>query len=310
MTRRAVVTGAFSYIGSAAARWLRDKGFSVHTLTNRAAPPGSRFTSAALRFDPEYLERELRGADVFVNTYWVRLRARGIGFDTAVDNSRMLVEAAQRAGVRRLVHVSVSNADERSPLGYYRGKGEVERIVRDSGLPYSIVRPTLVVGSKDVLTSNIAWLLRRLPIFLVPASGTCRLQPITLGDAGRIIAEAAEAADDETIDAAGPEVWAFRDYVRLIAKACGVRRWIIAAPRALSLFAARTAGLVLRDTVLTREELDGLAEERLVSREPPRGAESVAWWLMAHGKRLGRTYVNDMDRHFGEGRTVPIRAPR
>jgi NADH dehydrogenase len=205
--------------------------------------------------------------------------------------------------------VSVSNADPASDLGYYRGKARVDEAVRASGLPHAIVRPTLVVGPQDVLTNNIAWFLRRFPVFPVPDGGRYRVQPITLDDAGRAIADAAEAPGDLDLDAAGPEILAFRDYVRLVARACGVRRWIAAAPGWAALLALRLVEPALRDVVLTREELQGLAEEKLVSSRPPRGTESVSAWLLAHGASLGRRYANDLDRHFGAGARRAILGP-
>jgi NADH dehydrogenase len=310
MSRRAVVTGAFSYIGSAVARSLARRGWQVHTLTNRATPPGAEaITSAPLRFDPEHLARELRGADAFVSTYWVRLPFGGTSFDTAVTNARMLVDAAARAGVGRLVSVSVSNAALDSGLGYYVGKAHVDAAVRASGLPHAIVRPTLVVGPADVLTSNIAWCLRRFPLFLMPGGGRYRLQPVTLDDTGEIVADATEATADLDVDAAGPVTLTFAEYVRWIANACGVRRWVVGAPGALALAALRVVEPILRDTILTREELLGLRQERLVSHAPPLGRSSVEAWLLAHGATLGRRYVNDRRRHFGDGRTAPILAP-
>jgi NADH dehydrogenase len=310
MTRRAVVTGAFSYTGAAVARELRRRGFALHTLTNRRRPPGAEdVTAAPLRFEPAHLERELAGADVLVNTYWIRLPRGGQDFDTAVANSRVLIEAARRAGVRRLVQVSVSNADLASSLGYYRGKARVDEAVRAAGPSHAIVRPTLIVGPGDVLTANIAWFLRRFPLFPVPGGGGYRVQPVTFADAGRIVADAAEAEGPLDIDAAGPEVLTFADYVRLVARACGVRRLIVGAPEWLALASLRLLGPLLRDVVLTREELLGLAQQRLVSHRPPLGAESVTAWLLAHGRDLGRRYVNDVRRHFGAGATEPIHTP-
>jgi uncharacterized protein YbjT (DUF2867 family) len=310
MSRRAVVTGPFSYIGAAVARELTRRGWSIHALTNRQRPPGAEaITTAPLRFDPAHLERELRGADALVSTYWVRLPHGGQGFETAVANSRTLVAAAARARVGRLVSVSVSNADASSRLGYYRGKAQVDEAVRAAGLPHAIVRPTLVVGPQDVLTSNIAWFLRRFPIFPVPDGGRYRVQPITLDDCGRVVANAVEAQADMDVDAAGPEVMTFREYVRLVAQACGVRRWIVGAPAWLALLALRLLQPFLRDVVLTREEVEGLAQEKLLSHQPPRGAESVRQWLTANGARLGRRYVNDLDRHFREGAREPILTP-
>ncbi len=314
MGRLAVVTGAFSYVGSAVARELRSRGWRVHTLTNRRAPPGAEaVTSAPLRFEADHLARETAGADAFVNTYWVRLPHGGQDFSSAVANSEALVRAAAKAGVGRFVHVSVSNASLDSTLGYYAGKARVDAIVRASGLPHAIVRPTLVVGENDVLTNNVAWCLRRFPVFLLPGGGDYRLQPVTLADTGRIVADAVEATGDLDhaidIDAAGPDTWTFGEYVRLVARACRVKRAIVGAPAGLALAALRAVGPFVRDVVLTREELAGLEQELLVSHAPPLGRESVEAWCLAHGPSLGRRYANDMRRHFGAGRTEPIASP-
>lgn len=307
---RAVVTGAFSYIGSAVAGELRRRGYQTHTLTRRAAPEGvSDVTVAPLLFEAAHLERELSGADLFVNTYWIRLPHAGQTFETAVARSKMLLDAAVRARVGRVVHVSVSNAASGRNLGYYRGKADVEHHLRGLPIASAIVRPTLVVGPQDVLTNNIAWFLRRLPFFPMPRRGEYRLQPVTLADAGRIVADA--AAEETTIewDAAGPEIVTFRQYVAHLAAACGVRRWMPAMPNGLTLAGIRCVEPFLADTVLTREELLGLEQELLLSRQPGRGTESALAWLTAHGTELGRDYVNDERRHFGDGQKTPILRP-
>jgi len=307
---RAVVTGAFGYIGSAVARELLRRGWTVHTLTNRRAPPtAGSVTSAPLRFERGHLERQVAGADVVVNTFWIRLPHAGQDFGTAVERSRLLVDAASAARVGRFVHVSVSNAARGRGLGYFEGKAAVDEAVRGSGLASAIVRPTLVVGPNDVLTSNIAWLLRRLPFFLLPGGGRYRLQPVTLGDTGRIVAAAAEATGNLDVDAAGPEIYAFADYIRLLARACGVRRPMVSAPGWTALGALQAVGPLLRDVVLAPQELEALERELLLSNAPPLGRESVAAWLLANGRSLGLRYVNDMRRHFGAGRTIPVLSP-
>jgi len=310
LARRAVITGAHSYIGAAVARELAGRGWTIHTLTNRRTPAAVRHvTSAKLAFDPDHLVAELHGADVFVNTYWIRLPHGDQDFGMAVANNRMLVEAAARARVGRFVHISVSNASADSPLGYYRGKAEVDAVVRACGLPHAIVRPTLVVGPADVLTSNIAWFLRRFPFFPIPDGGRYRLQPVTLADTGRIIADVAEAEGDLDVDAAGPDVVTFREYVELVARACGVKRAIVATPGWLALAGIRLVELFLGDTVLAREELAGLEQELLLSHAAPLGTEPVEAWLRAHESQLGRAYVNDRRRHFGDQAAEPISEP-
>jgi NADH dehydrogenase len=307
--RRVVVTGAFGYTGAAVARRLLDRGYEVRTLTHRRPPPGpTAIPSLPLTFDADSLARALEGASALVNTFWIRLPHGGQTFDSAVERSRLLVDAARRAGVR-LVHVSVSNARLGRHLGYYRGKAEVEDAVRATPGSFAIVRPTLVVGPADVLSNNIAWFLRRFPVFPLPDGGACRLQPVTLGDAARIIVEALEATGNVEVDAAGPEILSFADYVRLLARACGVRPWLVPLSAPRSLAALRVVEPLLRDVVLTGEELRGLADELLVSRSPPLGRESVRAWVLAHGATLGRAYVNDRERHFGSGRGEPVLDP-
>jgi len=310
VSQRVVVTGAFSYTGAAVARELMGRGHTVHTLTNRRPPTaGGAVTSAPLRFDRDHLTRELAGADALVSTYWIRLPHAGQTFATAVDNGRLLVDAATRAGIRRLVQVSVINAAAGSRLGYFTAKARGEDIVRGSGLSYALVRPTMVVGPGDVLSNNIAWFLRRSPLFPVPDGGAYRVQPVTLADTARIIADAMEERGNVELDAAGPEVFAFADYIRLLAEACGVRRRIVSSPGWLALACLRVAGWFLADVVLAAEELRCLQEELILSRAPPLGRDSVAAWLRAHGEDLGRRYVNDRRRHFGGGRTEPVLDP-
>ncbi|HBL16787.1 MAG TPA: epimerase [Elusimicrobia bacterium] len=306
MGGRIVVTGGFSYIGSAVAAECLRRGFSVHTLTNRRPPDGTRLTRSELRFDPEYLAKELAGATAFINTYWIRFPWAGLGFPAAVRNSAMLIDASARARVGRIVHVSVSNAPGADDLDYYAGKAAVERLVRNAGIAYAIVKPTLVVGPADVLTNNIAWLLRRFPVFLLPEGGSYRLQPVTLPDAARLIVEAALETRNLEADAAGPEVFTFAGYVRQIAAACGLRRVFLPAPNPVVLGALGLLGLMLRDRVLTRDELVGLQREMLFSKTPALGRESVSAWLRASGQELGRRYVNDLDRHFRSGALDPI----
>ena len=251
------------------------------------------------------MRRELEGAEVFINTYWVRFAAHGCTFDRAVDNSRLLIEAAKEARVTRFVHVSVSNAARGTHLGYYRGKAEAEQLLRRSGLSYAIVRPTLVVGPSDVLTHNITWFLRRFPVFFVPRGGGYRLQPVTLTDNAGIIADCALATANQEIDAAGPETFTFRDYLGLLATATGVRPLFIPTPNFVALAATSLLGLLLRDVVLAREELLGLQGELLTSSHSALGTESVRDWLLKNARSLGRRYVDDTALHAKAGAALP-----
>ena len=307
--KRAVITGAFSFTGAAVAAELLNRGWKVHTLTNRIPPAETQgITSSLLKFDLPYLQEQLKGADVFINTYWVRLPWKGTNFQTAIGNTQLLVKAIAAAKVPRFVHVSVSRCEQGTNLGYYRGKYELEKFIAASGLSYAIVRPTLILGPKDVLTNNIAWFLRRFPIFPIPQGGSYRLQPVTLSDTARIIVDAAEKKENLTVDAAGPDTFTFREYLRLLAGFCGVKPFLIGTPNWVSLTGLRVIEPILRDVILTREELLGLEEELLCSDQKPLGQESVTEWLKLNAGNLGTTYANDVKRHFESDSTKPVKS--
>jgi NADH dehydrogenase len=295
-----VVTGAFSYTGRHIAEELLARGRRVRTLTRRPDPShplAPRVEVAPLAFDDSLVE-SLRGADTLYTTYWVRFERGRTTFDRAVSNIGVLLEAAARAGVRRVVHVSVANPDERSPFPYFRGKAQAEALVRASGLAHAIVRPTLVFGPEDILVNDIAWILRRMPLFFVPGDGRYEVQPVSVGDTARICVEAGAAAEDVLVDAAGPERFAFEPFVRLIAAAVASRARIRTAPASLALAASRMLGLLVRDVVLTRDEVEALMAGLLVSDEPPRGGDRFEDWLSDNASTLGRSYQSELRRNF------------
>src|SRR3974377_1054089 len=138
-----VVTGGFSYTGKYATRLLLSRGYKVRTLTfhsMRGNEFGPRVKVFPYNFErPEDLVQSLRGASTLINTYWVRFSRGNTTFEGAVRNTRVLIDAAVRAGVRRIVHVSIANPSLQSPLEYYRGKAQLEQVVATSGLVYAIL---------------------------------------------------------------------------------------------------------------------------------------------------------------------------
>lgn len=297
-----VVTGAFSYTGRALAEELLRRGGRVRTLTRREAPLdplAERVERGELQFrDEGALRGALEGAEVLYNTYWVRFPHGETTFGRAVENTRVLLRAAAEAGVARVVQVSVTNPSLDSPLPYFRGKAQVEEDVRGSGLSWAIVRPTLVFGPLDILVNNIAWGLRRTPVFPVPAGGGHRVQPVAVEDVARICVDAAETREEIVLDAAGPETLAYEELVRLVAAAVGSGARIAPVPPRALLALARVTGALRRDVLLTPEELAGLQADLLVSREPPLGTTSFRSWVAANGESLGRGYVSELARNF------------
>jgi NADH dehydrogenase len=250
-----------------------------------------------LRFD-ESLVESLDGADTLYNTYWVRFERGSTTFDRAVENTATLFRAAQHAGVRRIVHVSVANPAVDSPFPYFRGKAQTEDALRASGMSHAIVRPTLVYGPEDILVSNIAWGLRHVPVFLISGDGRSEVQPVSVRDTAAICVEAGAREDDVILDAAGPERWAYEDFVRLIRSAVGGRARIWHSPQPVATGAAWVAGLMLRDVVVTRDELEALGAGLLVSHEKPLCTDRFDTWLGQNADWLGRRYTSELARNF------------
>jgi NADH dehydrogenase len=296
------VTGAFSFTGGFIARRLLAKGRRVRTLTNHPHRPGADAIGvdvAPLDFeDRAALIQSFEGVDVLYNTYWIRFPHSGMDFGDAVANTRRLIAAAAEAGVRKVVHISVSNPSIDSPLDYYSGKARAEAVVRESGLAWAVVRPTLIFGQGDILLNNIAWLLRRMPVFLVPGHGAYKLQPVAGDDVAEIALWAAGQPDNITVDAAGPDTMSYADLVDAIAIAIHHTRRIVFTPPGLTLLAGRALGRTLNDVILTRQELAGLMDGLLVSKEPPRGASRIDDWLLRSSDTLGTKYASELDRHF------------
>ena len=298
-----LVTGAFSYSGSRIAELLIDAGREVRTLTHhpdREHPLQASVQATPYRFDdPCALARSLEGITTLYNTYWVRFERGRTTFAGAVANSRALFEAARRAGVARIVHLSIANPSIDSPLPYYRGKALVEEELARADVPHSIVRPTWIFGGgRDILANNIAWILRHMPIFVVPGHGRYLVQPVHVDDLAHICLRAAHRGSDEVIDAAGPDTMSFEELVRAVRDALGRDTRILHAPPAAMAALARTLGVVVRDVVLTADEIRGLTAGLLVSHRPALGHISFIEWLDETGPTLGRGYLNELDRHF------------
>ncbi len=255
--------------------------------------------------DPVALARSFDGVHAFYNTYWVRFDRGSTTFANAIANSKALFHAAHRSAVARIVHVSITNPSIESPLPYFRGKALVERTLAEVGPPYAIVRPTWIFGGeRDILANNIAWILRHMPLFALPGSGRYPVQPVHVDDLARICLEAARDERDQTLDAAGPETMPFGELVELVRGAVGTRAPILHVPPQLMARISPALGILMRDVVLTRDEISGLRAGLLVSHDAPLGSIAFSDWVAAHGHSLGRAYATELRRHYASPATV------
>jgi uncharacterized protein YbjT (DUF2867 family) len=297
-----VVTGAFSYTGKYVTRLLLARGYNVRTLTshaNRKSEFGAQIRVFPYNFDhSERLIEALRGASTLINTYWVRFPKGKTTFETGVRNTKALLAAAKTAGVQRIVHVSIANPSLDSALGYYRGKAELEQAIADSGLSYAIVRPTVIFGAEDILINNIAWFVRRFPVFGIPGDGRYGVRPIYVEDMASLLVRGVESEKNEVIDAVGPETFTFEELVLKIAGAIGQPARLIHLPAQLAYGLTRVMGWSVGDVILTWEEYKGLMAGLLAPEGPATGQTRLSEWLAENRNTVGRSYSSEIARHY------------
>ncbi len=296
MSNLNAVTGAFGYSGRYIAQRLLNAGQQVITLTNSPNPAhlfNDRVTTYPLQFDDkETLAESLRGVSSLYNTYWVRFNHGTFSHEMAVQNTKTLFSAAKKAGVQRIVHVSITNPDARSPLEYFNGKAQLEQALIDSGVSYAILRPTVLFGKEDILINNIAWMLRRFPVFGVFGDGHYCLQPIYVDDLAQLAVEEGHDRENSIIQAIGPETFSYRELVEVVGKIIGCPRPVMAIAPELGYLVGRLMG----DVTITRPEIEGLMANLLYVDAPPAGSTCLTEWAREHADTLGLHYASELAR--------------
>jgi uncharacterized protein YbjT (DUF2867 family) len=297
-----VVTGAFGYSGKYITRRLLEVGRTVRTLTNsinRPNPFGTQVQAFPFNFDNlEKLTDSLRGAGVLYNTYWVRFDYKNFSHTAGIENSLRLFTAARQAGVRRVVHISITNPSETSSLPYFSGKARLERGLVESGLSYAILRPAILFGKEDILINNIAWTLRHLPVFGVFGDGSYRIQPIYVDDLAELAVNQGQEQSDTIIDAIGPETFTYRELVHAIGMIIGKNRPIISVSPTIGYWSGRLIGKLMGDVLLTRDEITGLMQNLLYTQSPPTGSTKLSEWASQHAASLGLHYASELRRRL------------
>jgi uncharacterized protein YbjT (DUF2867 family) len=303
MSQTDLVTGAFGYSGT----YLRDRleaaGHTVRTLTGHPSPDADIAVFPFSFEDPGALDAAFEGVTTFYNTYWTRYEPSGTTHLQAVTNTAAMMAAAARMGVERVVHLSITNPDPASFYAYYRGKAEVEDLIRAGGMSHAIVRPSVIFGGRDILINNIAWLLRQFHVFAIPGDGRYRLRPVYVEDLADLCVRLGAEREDTVVDAIGPESFAVEDLVATIAEAIGTAfRPVHLSPAVVSLV-LRGMSLLTRDVVLTRDEIDGLMAELVMVEGEATCPTALTGYLREHADEIGREYQSELARR------KPLRRP-
>lgn len=299
---KSAVTGAFSYSGRYIAQKLLARGDEIITLTghpDRAGMFAGRIKAYPFNFDrPQDLSASLQGVEVLYNTYWVRFDKGTTTQLGAVESVKTLIRSAAAAGVKRIVHISITNPSLESHLPYFHGKAEMEQAVLESGMSHAILRPTVLFGREDVLINNMAWLLRRFPFMPVMGQGDYRLQPVYVDDLAELAVEWGGRSDNVVMDAVGPEIFSFAELVGLISRTIGRPARLVPMPPSLALRLSQVVSLFTRDVILTRHEVEGLMADLLVSAGPATCPTRLSDWLLEHRATVGVEYASELKKHY------------
>ncbi|MGC8742809.1 MAG: SDR family oxidoreductase [Verrucomicrobiia bacterium] len=295
-----IVTGAFGYSGMRIAKILIERGLNVRTLTNSVNKPnpfGDKIQVFPYNFDNfEALVESLKGCAVLYNTYWVRFNYKTFTHQMATQNTLKLFEAAKKAGVKRIVHISITNPSLNSPIEYFRCKAQIEKALIESGLSYAILRPAILFGHNDILINNIAWTLRHLPVVPVFGNGEYKLQPIYVDDLARLAVEVAGENENRIVNAIGPETFTYRELIKTIGNCIGIKRPIISVPPLLGFIGAKLTGWIMNDVVMTFDELKALMANMLYVISQPTGSTKLTDWAKANASWLGVKYASEIAR--------------
>lgn len=294
------VTGAFGYSGKYIAQRLLDSGKTVITLTNspdRDHSFGKAIAAFPFNFDnPEKLTESLKSVKVLYNTYWVRFNHKTFTHSEAVKNTLTLFDSAKKAGVERIVHISITNPSETSPFEYFRDKAILEKALISSGISYSILRPAVIFGKEDILINNMAWFLRKFPVFGIPGDGNYKLQPIYVEDLATLAITEGLHRNNGIINAIGPETYSYRDLVSMIGSLIGYDRRLLSLPPWIVYLSGILAGMITNDVIITKEELSGLMAGTLCTETQPVGKTKLSEWIKQHSSTLGYNYSSELAR--------------
>ena len=172
---------------------------------------GSRQDQAGIHHQAVVVKGDLDVVRVAVS----RVNYRGRTHEQCVEQTKVMFQAAKEAGVRRIVHISITNPDPISDLPYFRGKGQLEDALRDLGVSYAILRPTVLYSTEDILLNNIAWTVRKFPVVLLPGNGHYGIQPEFVEDLACLAVECSQSEENIELDAVGSEVFTYAQLVRL-----------------------------------------------------------------------------------------------
>jgi len=235
------IAGGSGFIGRAIARRLAAMpDIRVRGLSRSPERARQRLDLAKVEWvrgevtDPSTLPNALKGAQAIVSAvqfegYPVENPKKGLTFERVdFGGTVALIEAAKKVGVEQFIYISGAAAEESATHAGFRAKGRAERAIRESGLAYTIFRPSLVYGPEDKVMNGFAKLLKFSPAFAVPGTGRQKVKPVSVDDLAACVALAITGKGrNGTFEVGGPDLMTFDEMIRILMEVTGRHRLII-----------------------------------------------------------------------------------
>ncbi|HXY53865.1 MAG TPA: complex I NDUFA9 subunit family protein [Nitrospirota bacterium] len=278
-----LVTGGTGFVGGHLIRRLRRDALPVRALA-RHPDRAQALIDLGVEVVPgdienkTALEKAVEGVERVVHLVGIIQEVPGVSFRTVhVEGTRNMVEAARKAGVLHFFHQSALGTRPGAKSEYHRTKWEAEELVRKSGIPFTILRPSLIYGPGDAFTSRLSEVLRRAPVMPVIGSGKSRVQPIYIDDVVSCMVKALtdNAFLNEIYEIGGPQQLTYEEVMVEIAKALGLKRPAVHLPLFLMEPMTRVLESVLSNPPLTTDQIVMLQEDNVCSMRDIRDAFGI-----------------------------------
>jgi uncharacterized protein YbjT (DUF2867 family) len=255
---RVFITGGTGFVGNSIVDQCCQLGHQVTLALRRR--PSSDLESRLRRRGIQTCEGELGAADVLagslsghdaiIHLVGIIAATRSNSFEQAhVRTTQLMLDAARRSGVKRYVHMSALGSREQAASRYHQTKWQAEVLVRQSGLDYTIFRPSIIFGPQDEFVNQLALMARYSPILPVLGSGAGRMQPIAVEDVARCFVRSltTDKSLGRTYDLCGPDAFSLEEILEVICDVTGRRRWMLRVPWLMAF-----AGAWLGETMLAK----------------------------------------------------------
>lgn len=269
-----LVTGAAGLVGAAVCRELASRGWKVRALVRDPLKSAAVLADVAVELrtgdvrDDRSMEAAMDGAGTVVHLAAIAIERHGESYEGVnADGTRSLLEAARAYNARRFVFMSQNGASPESPSRFLRSKGLAERMVQESGLEWTVFRPSVIFGPEDEFVNVIGRLVRLSPgVLPLPDGGRARFQPIAVRDVARAVGTALVRSDTigGVYPLGGPAPLSLREMTERVLLAMRARRVIADIPRQLLAPVVALLQRVLPNPPVTTSLLELLGQDNVV----------------------------------------------